>query len=165
MPAQLGNTRLRVDAPPLHAARHGSGDHADHLGTPEFLLQAYPGTAEQGYSKARAVKIGEICPNFTKKRGPWRKRAGPTNVLSFPSTGLERIAPALLGDIVICAPVVEREAQHQRKALRAHWAHMVIHGTLHLLGLDHTEEQQALIMEQLEAEILGRLGYADPYSP
>lgn len=95
----------------------------------------------------------------------WRKRAGPTNVLSFPSTGLEQIAPALLGDIVICAPVVEREAQHQRKALRAHWAHMVIHGTLHLLGLDHIEEQQALIMEQLETEILGRLGYADPYSP
>jgi probable rRNA maturation factor len=95
----------------------------------------------------------------------WRKRAGPTNVLSFPSTGLERIVPALLGDIVICAPVVEREAQHQRKALRAHWAHMVIHGTLHLLGFDHIEEQQALIMEQLETEILGRLGYADPYSP
>lgn len=95
----------------------------------------------------------------------WRKRAGPTNVLSFPSTGLERIAPTLLGDIVICAPVVEREAQHQRKAFRAHWAHMVIHGTLHLLGLDHIEEQQALIMEQLETEILGRLGYADPYSP
>ena len=95
----------------------------------------------------------------------WRKRVGPTNVLSFPSTGLEQIAPALLGDIVICAPVVEREAQHQRKALRAHWAHMVIHGTLHLLGLDHIEEQQALIMEQLEREILGRLGYADPYSP
>jgi probable rRNA maturation factor len=95
----------------------------------------------------------------------WRKRAGPTNVLSFSSTGLELIAPALLGDIVICAPVVEREAQHQRKALRAHWAHMVIHGTLHLLGLDHIEEQQALIMEQLETEILGRLGYADPYSP
>jgi probable rRNA maturation factor len=95
----------------------------------------------------------------------WRKRAGPTNVLSFPSTGLERIAPTLLGDIVICAPVVKREAQHQRKALRAHWAHMVIHGTLHLLGLDHIEEQQALIMEQLETEILGRLGYADPYSP
>lgn len=95
----------------------------------------------------------------------WRKRAGPTNVLSFPSTGLERIAPTLLGDIVICAPVVKREAQHQRKALCAHWAHMVIHGTLHLLGLDHIEEQQALIMEQLETEILGRLGYADPYSP
>ena len=95
----------------------------------------------------------------------WRKREGPTNVLAFPCTGLEAIAPELLGDVVICAPVVAREALEQNKAARAHWAHMVIHGTLHLLGFDHIEEGEALVMEQLETRILNRLGYPDPYGP
>ncbi len=95
----------------------------------------------------------------------WRKREGPTNVLSFPCTGLEAIAPELLGDVVICAPVVEREAIEQNKTPHAHWAHMVIHGILHLLGFDHIKESQALIMEELETRILRQLGYPDPYKP
>lgn len=93
----------------------------------------------------------------------WRGKRGPTNVLSFPVEGLEAVAPALLGDVVICAPVAAREALAQHKAPEAHWAHLVIHGTLHLLGFDHAEEEQAREMEGIETELLRRLGYADPY--
>lgn len=93
----------------------------------------------------------------------WRQARGPTNVLSFPSEGLEAIAPDLLGDVVICAPVVESEAREQGKSLIAHWTHMVIHGTLHLLGFDHVDEDHAREMELLEARILKELGYSDPY--
>jgi len=95
----------------------------------------------------------------------WRRRAGPTNVLSFPATGVEDIAPDFLGDIVICAPVVNEEARRQGKQPDAHWAHMIIHGTLHLLGFDHDTDAAAQAMEKLETEILGRLDYPDPYLP
>ena len=67
----------------------------------------------------------------------YRGKDKPTNVLSFPASPEERVAGGTLGDLVICAPVVAREAREQRKALGAHWAHMVVHGTLHLLGYDH----------------------------
>ena len=93
----------------------------------------------------------------------WCHKPGPTNVLSFPANGEEEIAPELLGDIVICAPVVLREAEEQGKDTEAHWAHLVVHGALHLLGFDHLKEPEARAMEQLETEILIRLGYSDPY--
>jgi len=93
----------------------------------------------------------------------WRGKSGPTNVLSFPVSGLEQAAPGLLGDIVVCAPVVEREAEQQGKRLQAHWAHMVVHGTLHLLGYDHENNEEADIMESLEATILAGLGFPNPY--
>jgi len=87
----------------------------------------------------------------------WRGRAQPTNVLSFPGDG------RLIGDIVVCAPVVAREARAQGKALSAHWAHMVLHGTLHLLGFDHARAADAKRMERRERALLARLGFADPY--
>ncbi len=93
----------------------------------------------------------------------WCKSTGPTNVLSFPAGGTEETAPELLGDIVICAPVVEREARQQNKTLTAHWAHMVVHGTLHLLGYDHIQEDDAEVMESLEINILKKLGLENPY--
>ncbi len=93
----------------------------------------------------------------------WRHKSGPTNVLSFPITGLDQFAPELLGDIVICAPLVISEACEQGKLPLAHWAHLVVHGTLHLLGYDHIEEKDALDMECLECEILARLGFPNPY--
>ena len=95
----------------------------------------------------------------------WRKARGPTNVLSFPAQAACGLAPRLLGDVVICAPVVCREAGAQRKPLEAHWAHMVVHGVLHLLGYGHGDETEAGIMEGREAEILRSLGYRDPYAP
>lgn len=69
----------------------------------------------------------------------------------------------LLGDLVICSQIVEMEAQNQEKTAESHWAHMVVHGCLHLLGYDHIEEQQAVEMESLERTIMMRLGYDDPY--
>lgn len=93
----------------------------------------------------------------------WRHKDGPTNVLSFPFETMPGVDIPLLGDIVICAPVVRSEAQAQNKTETAHWAHLVIHGSLHLLGYDHIEEQEAVEMEQLETQILQELGYPDPY--
>ncbi|MGY0218086.1 rRNA maturation RNase YbeY [Endozoicomonadaceae bacterium StTr2] len=93
----------------------------------------------------------------------WRNKDYATNVLSFPSDLPPELNLPLLGDLVVCAPVVEREAKEQNKALEAHWAHMIIHGTLHLLGFDHIEDSEAEEMESLETAILAGLGYPDPY--
>ncbi len=91
-----------------------------------------------------------------------------TNVLSFPAELPDVIkdvlAEPLLGDIVICATIIEREAFEQNKNLEAHWAHIVIHGTLHLLGYDHIKDEEAEKMETLEIELLSLFGYADPYN-
>ncbi|MDG6895744.1 rRNA maturation RNase YbeY [Volucribacter amazonae] len=93
----------------------------------------------------------------------YRHKDKPTNVLSFPFESPEEVALPLLGDLVICRQVVEQEAQQQAKPLLAHWAHMVVHGSLHLLGYDHIEPQEAEEMESLETEIMQQLGFADPY--
>lgn len=87
-----------------------------------------------------------------------------TNVLSFPADLPEGVNVPLLGDLVICAPVVAKEAKEQGKALAAHYAHLTIHGVLHLLGMDHDDDREALLMEQLERDILADLGYPDPYT-
>lgn len=93
----------------------------------------------------------------------WRGKPGATNVLSFPADGLAAIAPEQLGDIVICAPVVAREATAQGKHADAHWAHLVVHGVLHLIGFDHVRAREARVMEAHEREILAALGFPDPY--
>jgi len=106
----------------------------------------------------------------------YRQKSGPTNVLSFPfenpdlsaipdlSVDEELAAPQeILGDLVICVPVVCAEASEQGKPIEAHWAHMVVHGVLHLLGYDHMVADEAEVMENLERSILAALGYADPY--
>lgn len=94
----------------------------------------------------------------------YRGKDKPTNVLSFPFEAPAQIELNLLGDLVICAPVVIREAAEQGKTALAHWAHMVVHGTLHLQGFDHIDEQEAAHMEQLEIRILHTLGFDDPYT-
>jgi probable rRNA maturation factor len=95
----------------------------------------------------------------------WRGKDRPTNVLSFPAASAYGLGPgaSLLGDLAICAPVVAREAREQGKEARAHWAHMVIHGVLHLLGYDHENDRDASRMETLERRILAQLGYPNPY--
>lgn len=95
----------------------------------------------------------------------YRMKAGPTNVLSFPADLPAELAIPLLGDLVICAPVVEKEANEQRKTHQAHWAHMVVHGTLHLIGYDHIDDGDAEQMEALEIDILNTLHYPNPYLP
>ncbi|CUU23315.1 Endoribonuclease YbeY [Duffyella gerundensis] len=93
----------------------------------------------------------------------YRGKEKPTNVLSFPFEAPPGIELPLLGDLIICRQVVEREAVEQEKSLEAHWAHMVIHGSLHLLGYDHIEDDEAEEMEGIETEIMLALGYPDPY--
>jgi probable rRNA maturation factor len=93
----------------------------------------------------------------------YRARDYATNVLSFPVELPAGIRSPLLGDLVICAPVIAREADEQHKPLAHHYAHMVVHGCLHLLGHDHIEDIEAERMERLERRILARLGIADPY--
>ncbi|MGR9106533.1 MAG: rRNA maturation RNase YbeY [Gammaproteobacteria bacterium] len=93
----------------------------------------------------------------------YRNKNGPTNVLSFSYEPIAGPPVQLLGDVVICAPVVFAEAADQAKDPEAHWAHMVVHGLLHLLGYDHIEDSDAMEMERVELEILAGLGFPDPY--
>jgi len=93
----------------------------------------------------------------------YRGKDKPTNVLSFPFEAPAVVESDLLGDLVICAPVVTEEALAQDKLPQAHWAHLLVHGVLHLLGFDHINEQEAEVMEGLEVEILESLGFPDPY--
>lgn len=96
----------------------------------------------------------------------WRGKDKPTNVLSFPS-GVPRATagePYPLGDLIICAPVVAREAREQGKTAQAHWAHMVVHGVLHLLGYDHEIDRDARVMEAREMNLLAKFGYSNPYA-
>lgn len=107
----------------------------------------------------RLVDIDEMSQLNHNYRG----KSGPTNVLSFPAGLPEELKLPLLGDIVICAPVVAQEAADQKKPVLAHWAHMTIHGTLHLLGYDHVDNEDALIMENMETAILASLHFPCPY--
>ena len=94
----------------------------------------------------------------------YRNKKGPTNVLSFPFEDPPGVVTDMLGDLVICAPVVQHEADEQGKPIEAHWAHMLIHGVLHLCGYDHIDPDQADEMETLETGILTGLGYSPPYN-
>jgi probable rRNA maturation factor len=93
----------------------------------------------------------------------YRGKDAPTNVLSFPASPEERALDGALGDLAICAPVVAEEARAQGKTLAAHWAHMVVHGVLHLMGHDHHRDRDARRMERVEVEILRAFGYQNPY--
>ena len=93
----------------------------------------------------------------------YRGKSGATNVLSFPFDAVTPEPLPILGDLVICAPVLVREASEQQKTTTAHWAHIVIHGVLHLLGYDHIEDQDAEQMESLETEIMLILDFPPPY--
>jgi probable rRNA maturation factor len=115
-----------------------------------------------------AVRV--VQPAESKRlNARYRGRNQPTNVLSFPVSQLPpgeagaRRAPRPLGDLVICARVVRAEARQQRKALKSHWAHLVIHGALHLLGYDHERDAEARRMERREVAVLKRFGIINPY--
>ena len=108
--------------------------------------------------------VGETESAALNKR--FRNVMGATNVLAFPydkSSCESSIESELIGDLVICAPVLEREAAAQGKALSAHWAHILIHGTLHLVGYDHQNIEDTQAMEERERVLLGSLGFEDPY--
>jgi len=109
-----------------------------------------------------SIRIVDAREGRTLNR-QYRDRDYATNVLSFPVELPPGIASPLLGDLAICAPVVAREAREQGKALRDHYAHLTVHGVLHLLGFDHQEDTEAARMEKLETGILAKLGVPDPY--
>lgn len=120
------------------------------------------GEAEGSELYAR-YRLREPSPHQATRSDATRTHA--TNVLSFPADLPEWVELPLLGDIVICAPVVEREAADQGKTPDAHWAHMIVHGTLHLLGHDHQDDVEADRMEALETAILVGLHFPPPYAP
>lgn len=95
--------------------------------------------------------------------GRYRGKDCPTNVLSFPAELHDDVDIPFLGDVIICAPVVQKEADEQGKLVISHWAHLTVHGILHLQGYDHTNDTEAEIMEQMEITILSKLGYNNPY--
>ncbi len=107
----------------------------------------------------RVVDKGESAELNSQYRG----KTGATNVLSFPFIAPPGVETDILGDLLICAPIVENEAQEQGKNPLAHWAHMVVHGVLHLQGYDHIDENEAVIMESEEIAIMNGLGFPNPY--
>lgn len=133
-------------------------DEADLQRWCELALRQRKGDSELTIRLVDEEEGGEL--NRT-----WRQKDYATNVLSFPADVPDELLDIpLLGDLVICAPVVEREAAEQGKPLPAHWAHLVIHGCLHLLGYDHIDDDEAEEMESLERQLLAELGHADPYA-
>lgn len=115
------------------------------------------------YEAALSIRVVDASEGRALNRD-YRHKDYATNVLSFPVELPEGVAVDWLGDLVLCAPVVAQEASEQGKTLRAHYAHLVVHGVLHLLGFDHENERDAERMEAEERRILARLGIADPYA-
>jgi probable rRNA maturation factor len=126
----------------------------------KWAAAAVEGRILKGDLAIRVVDTKEACSLNRHYRG----KDYATNVLSFPADLPPEMQVPLLGDLVICAPVVAKEATEQGKSLAAHYAHLTIHGVLHLLGLDHEDEREAEAMELIERELLAELGYADPYA-
>ncbi|WP_428772103.1 rRNA maturation RNase YbeY [Vibrio sp.] len=137
----------------------------DSIGLPDesdfqhWLTQAVTAFQPQAEVTIRIVDQAES----QQLNHDYRGKDKPTNVLSFPFEAPEGIELDLLGDLVICRQVVEQEAREQGKPLLAHWAHMVVHGSLHLLGYDHIEDDEAEEMEALETQIMQQMGFDDPY--
>ena len=129
-------------------------------------LQQFTDWAKAAVRKANAEIVIRVVDEAesAKFNGQYRGKPVPTNVLSFPFQAPPGIKTEILGDLLICAPVVEREAKEQGKSLPAHWAHMVVHGVLHLQGYDHLDEQEAVVMESEEIAILSGLGFTNPYA-
>ena len=120
----------------------------------ETQIQLWVDTALTDYPDDTEIVVRIVdAKESTELNEIYRLKSGPTNILSFPVEIPEEIELNLLGDLVICAPVLEKEALDQNKALQDHWAHIVIHGVLHLLGYDHIEDDEAELMETKEITI------------
>ena len=132
-------------------------------------IRAWASAALGRLAVGSELSVRVVKPAESKRlNARYRGRDQPTNVLSFPVPALpaasaHRPAPQPLGDLVICARVVHEEARQQRKGIKAHWAHLVIHGALHLLGYDHEHYAEARRMERREVAVLKRFGIANPY--
>ena len=112
----------------------------------------------------REIGVSVVGPAESRRlNARYRGKDKPTNVLSFPVPELPVTGPQPLGDLVICPQVLRTEAREQKKSLRAHWAHLVVHGSLHLIGYDHEQDDDADRMERREIAVLRRLGFKNPY--
>ena len=141
-------------------------EHLDTLPTEEQLT-LWASTALKGRTDFEEPELTIRLTDEEESQAlnsEYRGKDKPTNVLSFPFEMPPGIPLELLGDLIICVSVVEQEAQEQAKTTEAHWAHMVIHGCLHLLGYDHIKDDEAEEMEALERDLLASLGYPDPYA-
>ncbi|MFC4528468.1 rRNA maturation RNase YbeY [Dyella halodurans] len=143
------------------------GYAAPRLGVPApASFRRWAEAALRGAKRRKATELSIRIVDTDEGRTLNREYRGKdyaTNVLSFPVELPPGVTLPLIGDLAICAPVVAREAAEQGKAARDHWAHMTVHGVLHLLGYDHIEDAEAEAMEALETRILAGLGIADPY--
>jgi probable rRNA maturation factor len=139
-------------------------DVSEHDGVPDNATLNAWATAALGQRDLSVTLriVGE--QEMAELNERYRHKSGVTNVLSFPFENPPGTDSNILGDIVVCAPVVEREAREQGKTLLSHWSHMVIHGILHLRGYDHETDEEAKTMEDLETRILTRLGFDAPYT-
>jgi probable rRNA maturation factor len=127
-------------------------------------IQSWIDTVLAGYSQDTEIVVRIVDVNESAQLNKqYRHKPGPTNILSFPVEVPEGISLNLLGDLVVCAPVLEREALEQGKPLNHHWAHIIIHGVLHLLGYDHILDEEAEVMEMKEIELLQKLNISNPY--
>lgn len=128
-------------------------------------FQLWVDTALGSYGKDFELTVRIVSSEESQQlNSQYRQKDKPTNVLSFPFEVPEGIELNLLGDLVVCAEVVKEEAVEQNKSLSSHWAHMIIHGCLHLLGFDHIDEDDAQEMEALEISLMEKLAYPDPYT-
>lgn len=139
----------------------------DDLGIGKKDIEAWAKTALEiaGHKKDAEITV-RLCgrEEIRDLNRTYRHVDRPTNILSFPFDGPQHTDPELLGDLVICLPVVQEEAREQGKGLEWHFCHMVVHGCLHLLGHDHENDEEAEEMENLEIEILAQLGFSNPYA-
>jgi probable rRNA maturation factor len=147
---------MNLDLDIQNACSRAIPDDADFM---RWIEAALDGERDVAEVSLRIVDADEI----TALNSQYRGKDYATNVLSFPADLPPELELPLLGDIVICAEVVEREASEQHKPVAAHWAHMVVHGTLHLLGYDHIEDDEADHMENREIDILHALSFPNPY--
>jgi len=127
------------------------------------LLQAWAQAAYLSDVPAVASVLVTTAAEIRQLNKQYRDKDKATNVLSFPMESPEEVDLCLLGDIALCVKVIKQEAREQSKSALSHWAHMVVHGMLHLQGYDHVDDDEAQEMEQKEILILNQLGFDDPY--
>ena len=127
-------------------------------------IQQWVDAALEGFNQDTEIVVRIVDEQESAELNEqYRLKPGPTNILSFPVEVPEGIELNLLGDLVVCAPVLEKEALEQHKALIDHWAHIIVHGVLHLLGYDHIDDDEAELMESKEITILNTLNIKNPY--
>ena len=157
-PVTASDLNLALDLQ-LALAQSQGAELPEQIALEQWVTAALEGQMEEAELTIRLVENDESA-SLNKQ---YRNKQGPTNVLSFPFEAPVDVPLPLLGDLIICAPLVAQEAQEQGKTVRAHWAHLVVHGVLHLRGYDHIDDSDAREMEDLERKIMAYLGFDDPY--